>query len=182
MGRDTRDDRTWVVLELTRSGEALVQEGGLDQVLRDYLGADDKHPVFIPSINYTRHGKLTTVCLMEGYAFVASGMDEVAYFRLETQCPFVRQVLTQPGRVRSLKVVPQSSISEMQAQLAAQASSDIEEGMRVMVTEGLYSALEGEVLILSPDEAFILLEMRSLKTIQVIPRAFLAPAEESDGL
>ena len=178
MAPDKRDDQTWVVLELTRAGESLASEGGLGPVLIGFLGAEPDHPVFVPSISYLRHGKRVTVCLLEGYAFVASGLSETVYFSLEHNCPFVRQVLTQPGRVRTLKVVNQSAIQEMQDQLAAQASSDIEEGMRVQVIGGLYSELVGEVLILNDDHAHILLELRSLRTIQQIPRAFLSPSDD----
>lgn len=182
MGRDNRDDQTWVVLELTRTGEQLVELGEFEGSLLEYLSAaDPDHLVFVPSIKYTRHGQSSTVHLMEGYAFVASGLHETDYFALEHECPYVRQVLTQAGgRVRTLKVVPQSAIDDMKRQLADHVSSDIEEGMEVLVTEGLYSSLTGEVLILTAKEAHVLLELRSLRTIQMIPRAFLTPADESD--
>ena len=42
---DKRDQRTWVVLELTSKGEFLVREGTLERHIRRHLGIDTDHPV-----------------------------------------------------------------------------------------------------------------------------------------
>jgi len=178
MTGDLRDAPTWVVLELTSAGEALAREGGLEKALRDHLGVDSSHPVFVPCVRFTQQERTVSICLMEGYAFVASGLGDSDYVALERDCPYVRSVLSQPGRVRTLKVVQQRSIDDMRKQLAEQIASDIEEGMTVVVNDGLYSSLEGEVLLLDGDHAKVMFTMRSLKSVQTIPRAFLSPLED----
>lgn len=178
---DQRDARTWVVLELTRAGEGKVDEGGLEGLLREALSVDDKYPVFIPAVLYTRGTKRVAIQLMEGYAFVATGLPEVAYYKLEHSCPYVRQVLTvdDPHGMRVLSVIPNTSILEMRRSLHEQIACDIKKGMHVNVTEGLYSALEGEVLEVGDNDAHVRITLRSLDLIVRIPRVFLSP-ESSD--
>ena len=176
---DHRDEQTWVVLELTRTGENNVVEGGLDGLLRESLRVDSDFPVFIPAVIYKRGKKRVTIQLMEGYAFVGTGLPEVEYFKLEHSCPYVKQVLTveDPHGMRVLSVIPNTSIMEMRRSLHQQIASDIKKGMSVTVTEGLYSALEGQVLEVGEHDAHVRITLRSLDLIVRIPRVFLAPED-----
>lgn len=174
---DQRDARTWVVLELTRAGESLVEDGRLVSSLRDALGVGTDHPVFIPSLIYTRGGRRTAITLMEGYAFVGTGLSETFYFALERDCPFVRKVLStgEDGGLRVLSVLPDASVEDLRAQLRAQVSIDLDVGMQVLVTEGVYSNLDAEVLGFEEDDAIVSIELRSIKIITRLPRVFLDP-------
>lgn len=179
-GFDQRDNPSWVVIELTRAGEVKVEEGGLDGALREALRVDKHHPIFIPSRTYSSQGQNVTLHLMEGYVFVASGLPEVMYFNLEGTCPYVRRVLgsRSPNGVRVLNVIPDSSVQDMRRKLSQQVASDLVEGMRVVVTEGAYTHLDGDVLELDEDSAHVRFTMRSLDLITRIPRIFLAPISE----
>lgn len=181
-GADKRDARSWVVLELTRAGEARVEEGVLADLLREALGVGDEYPVFIPSVTYTSGGRRYSIHLMEGYAFVASGLPETSYFNLEG-CPYVRSVLTtrNPSGMLVLSVIPDASVQDMRKKLAQQVSSDLEEGMRVVIVDGVYTSLEGEVLELDGEDAHVRITLRSLDLVTRIPRVFLAPPKESDS-
>ena len=79
-----------------------------------------------------------TIHLMEGYAFVASGLDEVCYFRLE-QRKLVTQILTQrgPRGMRVTATIPDSKVSELRRQLSERVAADIVPGMEVVVTDGI---------------------------------------------
>lgn len=179
-GGDQRDLRSWVVLELTRAGEQKVEEGNLAGLIRDCLKVPADWPVFIPSTTYVMGGRVITLHLMEGYGFVASGLPEVQYIGLEATA-YVRRVLTvKTGRngMRTLSVVPESSILEMRARLAEQVSSDVAVGMHVMLTDGAYATLEGEVVTLDGSNAHVRVQLRSLDLILKVPRVFLAPQEE----
>lgn len=180
---DQRDHRSWVVLELTRQGEVKSEEGVLAGLLRECLRVQSDWPVFVPSATYYTGGRRITLHLLEGYAFVASGLPDVAYFALE-RTPYVRSVLTTRagGRnaMRTLSVVPESSITEMQAQLAEQVSSDVTEGMRVTISDGVYTSLSGDVVILEGDSAHVRIQLRSLDLIVKMPRVFLSPSEEGE--
>jgi len=81
-GPDQRDSRTWVIIELTRAGEAKVEDGSLADAIRKALAVDETHSVFVPSLTYMAGNRRTTVHLMEGYAFVESCLPEVRYYRL----------------------------------------------------------------------------------------------------
>lgn len=171
---DRRDSTTWVILELTRAGEKLVESGTLPSELRRGLGVDETWPVFIPARVYEKRGKRVTVHLMEGYAFIATGLDEVRYFRLE-QSKIVERVLTQPGprAMRVLATIPDSRVAELRRQLNEEVASDIVPGMDVLVTDGIYSKLEGTVLDVEGDHAVVRFELRSLKVISKVPKVFL---------
>lgn len=181
---DQRDALTWVVVELTRAGEALVEDGTLAQALRDAVGADRDHPVFVPSTVYTRGGRRTAITLMEGYAFIATGLPDTCYFAMERECPLVRQVLSMGGDdddLRVLSTLPNSNIEEMRAQLRQQVSTDLDVGMQVVVTEGVYENLDAEVMGFEDDDAVVSIELRSIKIITKLPRVFLEPQEDDDG-
>jgi transcription antitermination factor NusG len=184
-GTDQRDSYSWVVLELTRAGESKVEDGDLERLLRETLRVEASHPVFIPSMTYTNRGRRVTIHLMEGYVFVASGLRETEYLALESSCPYIRRVLTSrgPSGMRVLSVVPDSKIADMRMQLAQQVSSDITEGMRVIVTDGTYSRLDGDVIEVEKDgdSAHVRFVLRSLDLIARIPRVFLSPADEEES-
>lgn len=182
-GSDQRDNRTWVVIELTRAGEVKVEEGNISLLLREALGVDKQHPVFVPSTTYLSRGHNVTIHLMEGYVFVASGLPEISYLNLEGNCPYVRRVLSSrsPSGMRALNVIPESSVQDMRRKLSQQVSSDIKEGMQVTVVDGTYSHLEGKVVDVDGENAHVRFTMRSLDLIARVPRVFLTPSDEEEG-
>lgn len=179
MGSDSRDATNWVVLELTRTGEQRAEEGTLADALREALGCSRDHQVFIPMLSYVRDGTRVNLHLMEGYAFVASGLPEVCYLNLEKDSPYIRKVLTAPGPngMPVLSVLPDTVIQEMREKLRAEMTTDITEGMRVRILQGAYSNLEGEVLGFEEEDAHVHIELRSFNVIRAVPRMFLDPVE-----
>lgn len=172
---DQRDSTTWVALELTRHGERLIEEGTLVNELRRALDIDEDWPIFIPSKIYEKKGRRVTVHLMEGYAFVATGLDEVRYFRLENT-KLVSQVLSEKkggGGIRVLSTISNARVVELRRQLNEEVASDIIPGMPVLVTDGIYSRLEGVVLDVEGDYAVVHFELRSLKVLSKVPKVFL---------
>lgn len=181
---DHRDETTWVAIELTPHGETKVEEGLIESALRRDLGVDDDFPVFIPAVTFRRRERVVTVHLLEGYAFVASGLPETTYYDLERQ-PYVGQVLsTNPGphRMRRLSVVSNDRVREMQAQLRRMVAAEIEIGARVMITDGTYRQLDGVVTGLEAENAFVKIELRSLKAVVTVPRLFLETIAPIDRL
>lgn len=174
---DQRDGITWVVLELTRQGEKLVEEGTLAVTLRKTLGVAETWPVFVPARVFVKKGKRITVHLMEGYAFVASGLDEILYFRLE-QSKYVELVISSRGMhgIRQLDTLSDKEIRGLRKQLSKEVAADITPGMKVVVTEGIYSKLEGIVLDTEDDHAVVHFELRSIKVISKVPKVFLETA------
>jgi len=171
---DRRDGTTWVALELTRAGEKLVEENQLADNLRRLLGVEEDWAIFIPARVYEKNGKKITIHLMEGYAFIATGLDEVVYFRLE-HTKLVEQVMATRGSrgIRVLSVIPDGKIADLRKQLSQEVAADIIPGMTVRVLDGIYSKLEGIVLDTEDDHAVIHFELRSLKVISKVPKAFL---------
>lgn len=179
MASDSRDSTSWVVLELTRSGEQAAEQGTLIPALRDALDAPHDHPVFVPIYSYVRDGHRVNMHLMEGYAFVATGLPEVHYLSLARDSTYVRQVLTAPGPngMPVLSVLGDAVIEEMRAKLRSEVASDIEQGMKVRVVQGTYSQLDGEVVGFEGDDALVHISLRSFELIRSIPRIFLEPVE-----
>ena len=177
---DQRDETTWVAVELTRAGELKVEDGTLAATLLRDLGVEPDHPIFIPSKTYNKGGRTITVHLMEGYCFLASGLPEVDYFKLERK-PYVASVISTrsgPHGMRVLSVVTDREVRRLRRQLQAQLASDIEEGNRVKVLRGKFKGLEGEVLsLLDKKHAWVKFQLRSLCRVTPIPRAFLETAE-----
>jgi transcription antitermination factor NusG len=171
---DRRDGLTWVTLELTRQGERLVEEGKLEEELRRLLDIPEDWPVFIPARVFEKNGKRITVHLMEGYAFVATGLDEIHYFRAENT-KLVSQVLASrgPRNMRVLSVIPDAKIFDLRRQLSEEVANDIIAGMPVIVTDGIYAKLEGIVLDIEGDHAVVRFDLRSLQVIAKIPKIFL---------
>lgn len=174
---DRRDGPTWVILELTRQGEKLVESGTFETDLRRSLRVDEDWPVFVPARSYERKGRRSTVHLLEGYAFVGSGLDEIHYFKLETGRLVSRVMcdLTASG-MRVLRTVSDAEVADMRRKLNAEVATDIMPGMAVVVTDGTYSKLEGTVVDIEGDHAVVRFELRSLKVITKLPKVFLDTA------
>lgn len=172
---DQRDDLTWIALELTPAGEAKVEDGTLAVALRTDLGVTLDFPVFIPATTYTKGARPITLILLEGYAFVGSGLSETAYFALEKR-PYVAQVMSVSGgphRIRTLSVISRVEIDNIRRQLHELVSSDISLGEPIHVAEGMYKGLDGQVIELIPDNACVHLRLRSLEIVATIPLVFL---------
>lgn len=179
---DRRDDPTWVVLELTRQGESKVEDGTLEGTLRSDLDLDADHPVFLPALTYDRRGKSITLQLMEGYAFVGSGLPEVEYFALEGKS-YVSQVMSGEGAhgMRVLSTIPNTSVEDMRRQLRGMSVLDLSVGDLVRVVEGCYEGLVMRYLGDEEDNNYAMLAsvgLRSLEIVTVLPRAFLELLDE----
>jgi transcription antitermination factor NusG len=163
-----------VVLELTRTGENKVDDGTLESRIRKDLALDETYPIFIPAATYRKNGKIITTHLMEGYVFIAAGLAEVEYFQLEKKV-YASKVMTSigPSSIRVLSTIADQRIAEMRHQLREILSEGIEIGMHVEVQDGTYARLEGEVLGVEAESAFVFFNLRSLKIIAKIPRVFL---------
>lgn len=177
---DPRDQRTWVAIELTQQGEIKAIEGTLERSLRQDLRLDPDHPVFIPIALYKRNGKITPIHLMEGYCFVASGLDEVAYYALENTA-YVSQVMsTRQGKhkFRYLSTITDAQVEEMRLKLRQMVTGEIPLQSLVAILDGPYRGLNGRVCGLDENNGFIRITLRSLDVVATIPRIFL---EEVDG-
>ena len=189
---DQRDETTWATIELTKLGERKAHEGTLEPSLRALLSVDSSFPVFVPYATYIKGGRTVSVRLIEGYAFVATGLSEVTYFRLE-RSPLVARVFSSRQRngMRVLHTLPNGEVEAMRTQLAESMGADLEVGARVRITGGNYRELEGVVVDLYEKKAAVQVSFRSLTSIAVVPRnlvSFTSPTEspplldEEEGL
>ena len=182
---DDRDSTTWVTLELTSTGEDKAIDGTLAKAIRSELGVDDSYPVFVPYTSYEKGGRRVVIQLIEGYAFVASGLPETRYFSLE-RGNLVAQVISSRGvhGVRVIHCVPNSRVSALRDQLRESASSSLEVGVRVRVTGGNYARLEGDIVDIHEGKAAVRVTLRSIDVIAWIPLVALdsdLTSEDPDG-
>jgi len=177
VSRDVRDDQTWVVFELSYAGVQLASQGELEPHLRAVLKSKDL-PVFIPSVSYQYGGKAYTFSVMEGYAFCASGLPEQEYLNAVHRSPNLKGVLHYTGgSVTVLQTVSQAAVDELKGSLGKMVAEEITEGMLVVVTEGDYKNMCGQVVHTEGSQAQVVFDgLRTLKIIKEIPRFALRPS------
>jgi transcription antitermination factor NusG len=168
---DQRDETTWATLELTKLGEQKAIEGKLEASLRSLLSVDSSFPIFVPYATYTKGGRTVSVRLIEGYAFIATGLPETSYFRLE-RSQLVSRVFSSQQRngMRVLHSLPNGEVESMRERLADSLGADLEVGAKVRITGGNYRDLEGVVMDLYEKRAAVQVVFRSLTAIAVVPR------------
>lgn len=175
---DERDQKTWVVLELTSKGEYLVREGTLERYLRRHLGIDEDHPIYIPLHTYKKGGREIQLEGIQGYAFIASGLMDYDYFALE-QHDYTRSVLSiDRGKYRTITTLPDSSVQHIRDKIREEISTDLDEGMFIRVILGNYISLEGEIIGFDGDKALVEVGLRSIHAIVPIPRICCDPIKE----
>ena len=175
---DKRDVTTWIAIELSPLGEQKVKEGTLESTLRQDLGADSNFPIFIPATTFYKDSRTVSIILMEGYAFVSSGLPDVRYFSLEKR-GYVSQILsTTAGKhnVRVLVSMPDSKIQALREKLSRLLSAEVEVGSTVRITGGKYRNLDGPVIGFdSKGNAIVTIKLRSWIRNAHIPQVFLEP-------
>lgn len=176
---DKRDEKTWVTLELTTLGEIKVEEGVLERILKREISGDTD--IFIPVSRYVQNGRKVTLHLLEGYIFLATGLDEMEYFHLETT-PYVETVFSTTNRkgMRVLSVINNSYIEDMRDQLRGMACKGLKSGDEVDIVKGAYRKLRGKVIDFDTlnDKAHININLRSLSAIVELPNAYLSAVGE----
>jgi len=144
---------------------------------------DDFFPIFVPYANYVKGGRTVSVRLIEGYAFVATGLAETKYFSLERSVLVAKVFSTSVNGLRVLHTLPNERVREMRSRLVESMSADLELGSKVRITGGNYRDLVGTVIDLYDKKVAVKVEFRSLTSITVIPRnlAVFASEEDQDG-
>jgi transcription antitermination factor NusG len=185
--RDLRDNTTWVVLELTPLGEMRAEEGTLPKLLRQTLRVESDFPVFIPCVTYNKGKERIVLNMMEGYAFIASGLTEGEYINLGHNCPYVhRAMFSVQNGIPIMNTIADPALEELRIGLKNMVAVELDVGMRVEVIEGPYSNMIGDILSMTPEVALVYIKLRSLRAIRSIPRVVLRPYEpktrdEGDG-
>ncbi len=131
--------------------------------------------VFIPSLCFSRKDQTLVICHTEGYIFVRAGHPPCFYMDME-HSPLIERVLTTgEGGARFLSYISEVEVAKIRAELLEMASKTISEGDRVMVEEGCWSELVGEVVCMNREEGWAdvhITELRSLDTVVRLPLQF----------
>ena len=173
--KDVRDEKTWLVFELTHLGEKSAVTGDLEKHLKGLFGVKSGQ-VFIPYKVCMCDGKKTLLNVMEGYCFVEYLLDPRDYISATTDSPYLKTVLhSKVGYNYTLHTIPNAHLDGLREKLNAMASSTIVIGDRVMVTRGTFEGVGGEVIEVSGEHACILIRMRSLEAVRVLPKFALSP-------
>lgn len=172
---DYRDKTTWVTLELTSLGEIKVEEGILTKILCKEMGVSQTHPIFIPTAQYDQNGRKISLHLMEGYVFIATGLEEQIYFDLE-KTPYVEQVfssMSPTSGLKTLQVISNQYIEEMRNSIRGMSCQSLKVGNRVLIVKGAYRLLEGSIVGFEGENAYVSVVLRSLSVIVTLPKVFL---------
>lgn len=178
---DARDEVTWLICELTPQGERAAEEGNLETLLRSVGRVPPQHPIFVPCLSYVYNGRKSVFSVMEGYAFLSSGVES-SVIKLLSNSQYVRRVLSQGNGIRrSFETVSDAKIREIRQQLNSMVGEEIQVGMTVRVIEGPLLGIIGEVLDCLENQNVILkMSMRSIHILKEIPRAILQPIGEDE--
>jgi len=182
MKKDERDEITWFVLELSKSGDRLVREGRFETVLRQCLRCPPEHQVFIPSFTFGSPQEDDSIffSVAEGYVFLQSGLDESDVFRLE-ELPFIWKVLSNKDPETGIRVclsVSDKDLTELRKKLSKMISSVLEVGMDVSVIAGEFAGMSGKIIDKSESEVDVFIELRSLKIVCRLPQTFVRPCQD----
>ena len=172
-----KDGKTWVVFLLNEFGEALAEKGELEKKVSRIITTKE---IFSPYARIIFKGKTTKLSVIEGYFFVESGLPENEYFKL-AQEPYIESVLhTSSRRGLNLQTIPNEDVNKLKHSLKEMVTSDLELGMKVIVSSGTYKGVKGEVVGFTEDrdKAFVYIELRTLKAIRAIPTYILDVREE----
>lgn len=163
-------------------GEQKAIDSTLVAALRSSLAVPDDYPVFVPYASYTKGGRSVSIRLIEGYAFIASGLIETRYFALE-RGPLVERVVSAKGvhNMRVLQTISDLRVQAMMDQLREHVASDLEVGASVKVTGGSYLHLEGVIVDLTEDRAAVRIKLRSLDVVAFLPKVFIDLIDGSVG-
>lgn len=183
---DQRDEKTWVVLELSHAGELKAADGTLANALLKEFRFPPGHPIFVPSIIQPGSGRRgpTVFQFMEGYAFVGSGLPDFQYFAVEGR-NLVKKVLSTSSSsgLRTLSTIPDSKIQSLVSGFREMVYSDVHIGDSVCIINGPYSNLDGDVICFLEDGRLsIRVQLRSMDIITTVTRNMLGlPAEMTSG-
>lgn len=180
--KDVRDEKTWLVFELTHLGEKTAVTGELEKHLKDLFGLKSGQ-VFIPYKIIVCDGRKTLLNVMEGYCFAEYLLDSREYVLGVRNSPYLKNVLhSKIGYSYSLHTIPNSHIQDLQEKLNQMASSTLAVGDRVVVLRGIFEGIEGEIISVTEDTACVFIRLRSLEAIRVLPKFALSPVGEDPGL
>lgn len=174
-----RDGKTWVVMQLTPYGEVLAERGELYSKLRKKIPKEKD--IFIPYHRVTFLERVTKLSVLEGYCFVESGLQESEYFSFGLES-YIDDVLhTKRGRSIVLQTIRDTDVIKLKDKLQEMLCQDLREDMPVTITEGIYKGLDGKIVGFTEDKenAFIYVELRSLKAIRTIPTVLLTTEGEN---
>lgn len=164
-----------MVYELTTSGETVASQGGLEHHIKTLLKTPTLE-VFVPYLSYTYENRTAVFNVMEGYCFVSSGLDDRAYLAIVYDSPYLKGALhSRGGGSLVLMTVPESSVQELKDRLSHMVAVEIQEGMKVKISRGICQGLDGKVVGLEGETAYVLINLRTLQTIRTIPRFALVP-------
>ncbi len=174
---DRRDEKTWVILELSHLGESKVSEGVFATQLKKLLGKkyrDEVYELFVPTRIYEKGGRKVALQLMEGYAFIDSNHDFDFFLALENT-DLIRSVMRtpSPSGVDTLHSLPNREVDALRNQLREMIMKDVDEGSIATVTKGIYKNLDGLVLGLIEEDALVKIDLRTISVITLIPQMFL---------
>jgi len=173
--RDDRDSQTWVVYELTSSGERAASEGLLEEHLKSILKTPSLE-VFVPYLSYCYEERMALFNVMEGYAFAEYSLDDRLYLAVVHESPYLKGVLhSKSGGSLVLHTVPDQKVCELRDSLAEMVAVEIQIGMEVEITRGICQGLTGSVVGLEEDVAHVLITLRTLRSIRTLPRLALLP-------
>lgn len=165
-------EKGWIIVNLSYVGEQQSEEM-ISQEIFDVVGECD---IFFPSSSEKIENEKIIKSIMPGYIFINVSSLKKNPYLLENNRFFEHIVtIAKNKRERRLKLVTDAYIDSLRSKLHSMMFTDLKKGQNVLITKGLYSSLQGEVIkVLNTSNAVVRITLAS-KTIEVeVPQVCLS--------
>lgn len=162
----------WIIVNLSYVGEQQSEEV-IQQEAFDTIGSCD---IFFPSSSEKIDNEKIIKSIMPGYIFIKASSIRKNPYQLENNRFFEQVVtVTKNRKERRIKLVTDAYIDSLRHKLRTMMFVNLDKGQPVLITKGLYSSLQGEVVkMLDSSNAVVKIRLAS-KTIEVeIPQVCLS--------
>jgi len=165
------DEKGWIIVNLSYVGEQQPEEV-IQQEIFDTLG---ECTIFFPSSTEKIENEKIIKSIMPGYIFIQAASIRKNPYSLESN-RFFEQIVTivKNRKERKIKLVTPEYIDQLRTKLHRMMFNNLTKGQEVVITKGLYSNLQGQVVrMLDTSNAIVKIKLAS-KTIEVeVPQVCL---------
>jgi len=165
------DQNCWIIVNVSYVGEQQSEEV-LQQEVFDTIGECE---IFFPSSSEKIDNEKIIKSIMPGYIFIKTSSIRKNPYLLENNRFFDHIVTIAKNRKeRRFKLVTNQYIDTLRQKLKSMMFTNLRKGQSVVVTKGLYSSLQGEVVkVLDTSKNVVKISLAS-KTIEVeVPQVCL---------
>lgn len=159
----------WAIISLSYLGESVED---IDEIILQARRTHPDIPLLIPSFSWTEHNTSVRINFLPGYLFAQSTNVDQLQDLVDTS-DYLFELLRSGDDV---SFITGDEIQQLQENYQSSISREFEAGDQVVVTEGYWKPLEGEIITIdfSRNLAIITVKMEDIERTLDIPLFFLS--------